>query len=78
MVAEAEAVRDACFWCLRSGFLDAIIESDNASVIDCCILIDRAPPWEIASVVEDIHKLSSRAASLLWQLGDQLIELLIY
>ena len=62
MVAEAEAVRDACFWCLRYGFLDAIIESDNASVIECCILIDRAPPWEIDLVVEDIRELYSRAS----------------
>lgn len=54
LLAEAIAIREACIYCIKSGFSDVCIESDNASIVSWCSALSGAPPWEIVAVVKYI------------------------
>ena len=57
LVAEATAVRDGIITALEAGYRRIAVEGDNQIVISA-IQSRIKPPWQIASIIEDIKNLS--------------------
>lgn len=47
------------FFAMRSSYRKAWVESDCVSVVEWCINKDKAPPWEVPSVLTNIHALAA-------------------
>ncbi|KAM7516612.1 hypothetical protein LguiA_006195 [Lonicera macranthoides] len=61
-IAEAIAIREACILYLKARIKEAVIESDNSSVVSWCIAEDGAPPWEVKVIIDDIRTLAIKAS----------------
>ena len=57
LVAEATAVRDGLIAALEAGYRCIAVEGDNQVVISA-IQARIKPPWQIATIIEDIRNLS--------------------
>lgn len=54
--ASVSMVREACFFCLKAGISNVVIERDNLDVLNFCSDLNRAPPWDCKAVLSDIKE----------------------